>query len=113
MPYYKLRNTCDIYNEPSTALTSNDKYIDPFLGNTQKVAYYNDNTYKLNSYKYNNNNLYPFTKSYVNINDSYKHYIDTILEVKQNLLKQEKQLIQDTTEELNKLRKITKKDSSY
>ena len=112
MSYYKLRNTCDIYNEPSTALTSNNKYINPFVGNTEKVSYYNDNIYRLNSYKYNNNNLYTYTKSYVTIDDSYKHYVDTILDLKRNLLKQEKQLIDETTDELNKLRKITNKDSS-
>ena len=89
-----------------------NKYIEPFFGNTQKVSYYNDNISRLNSYEYNNNNLYSYSKSYANVNDSYKHYIDTILDIKKNLLNQEKQLIQDTTEELNKLRKITQKDSS-
>ena len=113
MPYYKLQNICDIYKEPSTAITSNDKYNDPFTSKTKKISYYNDDVFKLNSYKYNNNNVYADTKSYSNIKDSYKHYVDTLIDMKQKLLKEETQLIEDTKNELNKFRKMTSKDSSY
>ena len=50
MPYYKLQNICDVYKESGTAITNNQKYIDPYLNNTQKVKFYNENIFDKNSY---------------------------------------------------------------
>ena len=45
MPYYKLQNVCDVYKESGTAITNNQKYIDPYLMDSQKVAFYNENIF--------------------------------------------------------------------
>lgn len=106
MPYYKLRDMCEYYNEPSTAITNNDKFINPFLSNG-KVKIYPTNNFDLNSYEYNNNNLYPYDTSYNNIVKSYKHFYDQVSAIKNNLVEREKELLIQTENQLQTLKNKT------
>jgi hypothetical protein len=108
MPYYKLQNTCDVYKESGTAITNNQKYINPFLPNSQKVAFYNENIFDKNSYQYNNNNLYPSTKSYNSITEGYKHYINSLIDAKEELLNQEKEILKEAKTDLENISKNIK-----
>ena len=108
MPYYKLQNVCDVYKESGTAITNNQKYIDPYLMDSQKVAFYNENIFDKNSYEYNNNNLYPYAKSYKTIVGGYKNYVNAILDAKEELLNQEKDIIKDVKKDLKGIKKNIK-----
>ena len=56
MSYCKLKNICN--NVSSAALTSNQKYTDPFSNN--HIVLHDDNNFNINSFEYLNNNLYHF-----------------------------------------------------
>jgi len=79
MSYYTLKNVCDTYCESGTALTSNTKFISPFVPNTQKILLYTDSNFDKNSYIYNHNNNYPCSKSYDYVQQSYQHYITQLM----------------------------------
>ena len=80
MSYYTLKNVCDTYCESGTGLTSNSKFISPFVPNTQKIFLYDENNFNLNSNIYNNNNEYPCTKSYNYVKQAYRHYITQLMD---------------------------------
>ena len=106
MSYYRLENICNNYKEPSTALINNHKYTNPYVDSSEKVANYYDDSFNLNSYEYNNNNFYIKTKSYKSIDVAYKNgsaKTDASADVKQQLLDQEKKLIDATEKELKAL----------
>ena len=84
MSYYKQTNLCNNYK--NIGLTNNSKFIDPFIDKTSYVGLYNTNNHRINSYEYLNNNFYPYTKSYNNIINSYKHYITYIIDNKKDLI---------------------------
>ena len=79
MPYYTLKNLCDVYKD--RALTSNYKYTNPYLENG-KIDIYDINTHDINSNYYLQNNLHPCTKSYANIVNSYPHFLSRIIQKK-------------------------------
>jgi hypothetical protein len=79
MSYYTLKNTCDNYHESGTALTSNTKFINPYLSDGKTLMLYDMSNHNLNSNIYNNNNLYPCTKSYDYVQKSYQHYITQLM----------------------------------
>jgi len=108
MPYYKLKNVCDVYKESGTAITNNQKYIDPYVMESQKVAFYNENIFDKNSYEYNNNNLYPSVKSYKTITGGYKNYVNAILDAKEELLNQEKEVVTEAKKDLKDLKDLVK-----
>jgi len=107
MSYYKLKHICNNYNEPSTALTCNKKYISPFLKDSQKIAVYENNNCDVNSYEYLNNNLYSQTKSYNTIVNSYENYVTKLLNKRDELLKKEEKLLKKEEEELKKINNTT------
>lgn len=109
MAYYKLKNTCDNYNEPSTALTCNKKYINPFLENSKEVAVYDTYNFELNSFEYLNNNIQPQTKSYNNFDISYEHYVSKLLNKRDQLIKREEKLIRAKEKKLMKEEEVLEK----
>lgn len=60
--------------------TSNKKYTDPYIKNTNKVLIYSLEDNMLNSPEYLNYNYNTYTKSYNNIEKSYKHFVTKIIE---------------------------------
>ena len=79
MSYYTLKNVCDTYCESGTGLTSNTKFTNPFVPNTNKILLYSDNNFDKNSFIYNSDNAYPCTKSYNYVQQAYQHYITQLL----------------------------------
>ena len=109
MSYYKLKNICVNYNEPSTGLTCNRKYINPYIENSDKIALYDTNNFTLNSYEYLNNNSYPQTKSYNSFDKSYEHYISKLLNKRDQLIAREEKLIREKEKKLLKEEEIIQK----
>ena len=94
--YHNLGNTCENVTNPNT--TNNSKYNTPFYSTNVNILYYPENHHKLNSFEYNNNNLYPCSKSYENVDKAYTHFVTELLQYKDKLLQEEKEL----TEKQNK-----------
>ena len=89
MAYYTLKKLCDVYNQSSNALTSNNKYTNPYTEDG-KIKIYDINNHDINSKYYLENNLYGCSKSYNNIINSYHHFLKNIIEKKKEQLQEEK-----------------------
>jgi hypothetical protein len=99
MSYYTQKNMCDVYR--NIGITSNKKYTNPFVENTQKISLFNPNNHRINSYEYLNNNLYPCDKSYNNIVNSYKHFVTGIIEKKKEQISELPDATKYTDKELD------------
>ncbi len=87
MSYLTLKNMC---SNSDTCMTNNEKYTDPFLPDSNKIlALYDDNNIRLNSYKFNHNNLYPFNKTYDYVGTSYEHYVSKLFRKRDRILQDE------------------------
>lgn len=95
--YFQQKDMC---NNTSVSETDNTKYTDPFISNSNKISRYGNNDFNVNSYEFNNNNLFIQDKSYDNIDKAYEHYVSKILNKRDELIKREEKIISKKEKQL-------------
>lgn len=90
--YLKIKN----WTDTMMALSSNQKFTNPYKPNSDIVKLYPTYNTNLNSYMFNNTSVFPTDKTYNTFQYGYKHYIDQVYSKQEQLIKAQEALIKKT-----------------